>query len=212
MSWGRLEQPTLRTNYGLLPRGRRILERHSTPAKKIHECVLLHVEDDDGAAYLFQTALGQTDLRQYFHVSNGEEAMAFLLQQGADSFAQRPDLVLLDLDLPQKSGRRRGGRCRRKPCRTARAPSRKPRPFNRRPNIVSVIAFSPALVFLASPADLTSNRLFTGLAESGRSIRAGRRRYWRGAQPWYCSRLPRHGPELPMLEWFWLSSFLRRAK
>ena len=104
MSWGRLEQPTLRTNYGLLPRGRRILERHSTPAKKIHECVLLHVEDDDGAAYLFQTALGQTDLRQYFHVSNGEEAMAFLLQQGAYSLAPRPDLVLLDLNLPQKSG------------------------------------------------------------------------------------------------------------
>ena len=73
-------------------------------AKKIHECVLLHVEDDDGVAYLFQTALRQTDLRQYFHVSNGEEAMAFLLQQGAYSFAPRPDLVLLDLNLPQKSG------------------------------------------------------------------------------------------------------------
>ena len=80
------------------------MERHSTPAKKIYECVLLHVEDDDGAAYLFQTALRQTDLPQYFHVSNGEEAMAFLLQQGAYSFAPRPDLVLLDLDLPQKSG------------------------------------------------------------------------------------------------------------
>ena len=89
---------------GSFPRGRQILERHTIPAKKIHECVLLHVEDDDGAAYLFQTALRQTDLRQYFHVSNGEEAMAFLLQQGAYSFAPRPDLVLLDLNLPQKSG------------------------------------------------------------------------------------------------------------
>ena len=30
--------------------------------------------------------------------------MAFLLQQGAYSLAPRPDLVLLDLNLPQKSG------------------------------------------------------------------------------------------------------------
>ena len=74
------------------------------PAKKIHECVLLHVEDDDRAAYLFQTALRQTDLRQFFRVSNGEDAMAFLLQEGAYSFAPRPDLVLLDLNLPRKSG------------------------------------------------------------------------------------------------------------
>ena len=81
-----------------------MLERHSPPAKKLHESVLLHVEDDDAAAYLFQTALQQTDLRQFFRVSNGEDAMAFLLQEGAYIFAPRPDLVVLDLNLPQKSG------------------------------------------------------------------------------------------------------------
>ena len=81
-----------------------VLEPQDISAKKIHECVLLHVEDDDGAAYLFQTALRQTDLRQFFRVSTGEDAMAFLLQEGGYIFAPRPDLVVLDLNLPQKSG------------------------------------------------------------------------------------------------------------
>ena len=98
------EQPFYRPVNSLPRTERLVLEPQDISAKKIHECVLLHVEDDDGAAYLFQTALRQTDLRQYSRVSNGEEAMAFLLQQGAYSFAPRPDLVLLDLDLPQKSG------------------------------------------------------------------------------------------------------------
>jgi hypothetical protein len=87
------------------------LERHSIPAKRIHECVLLHVEDDDGAAYLFQTALRQTDLRQFFRVSNGEDAMAFLLQQGAYSFALRiPMMSISHSDLmPIRSERSDAG-------------------------------------------------------------------------------------------------------
>lgn len=39
-----------------------------------------------------------------FRVTDGEQAMAFLLQQGAYATAPRPDLVLLDLNMPRKSG------------------------------------------------------------------------------------------------------------
>src|SRR5689334_24163827 len=79
------------------------LERPAIPATETHEPVLLQVEDDDGAAYLFQMALRQTALRQFFRVRNGEDAMAFatrrwpLLQEGAYRLAPRSDLVLLDL-------------------------------------------------------------------------------------------------------------------
>ena len=79
-------------------------ERHPVLPKDIHDCVLLYVEDDDATAYLFQTALRQTDVPQFFRVANGEDATAFLLQNGPYSNAPRPDLLLLDLNLPRKSG------------------------------------------------------------------------------------------------------------
>ena len=76
------------------------------PAKQIHECVLLYVEDDDATAYLFHSALRETDVSppQVFRVTDGDHAMAFLLQQGVYTTAPRPDLVLLDLNMPRKSG------------------------------------------------------------------------------------------------------------
>jgi len=80
------------------------LKRHPIPARNIHDCVLLYVEDDDATAYLFQTALQQTDVPQFFRVTNGEDATPFLLQEGCYSDAPRPDLLLLDLNLPRKSG------------------------------------------------------------------------------------------------------------
>ena len=74
-------------------------------AKPIHNCALLHVEDDDATAYLFHLALQETGLcPQFFRVADGEQAMAFLLQDGLYSSAPRPSLVLLDLNLPSKSG------------------------------------------------------------------------------------------------------------
>jgi two-component system, chemotaxis family, response regulator Rcp1 len=74
-------------------------------AKRIHECVLLHVEDDDGTACLFRLALQEIGAwPQFFRVTDGEQAMAFLLQNGPYRSAPRPNLVLLDLNLPGKSG------------------------------------------------------------------------------------------------------------
>jgi CheY-like chemotaxis protein len=75
------------------------------PRKQLHECRLLYVEDDDPAAYLFQAALRETDLSpQVFRLTDGDQASAFLSQKGAYRRAPRPDLILLDLNLPRKSG------------------------------------------------------------------------------------------------------------
>jgi len=41
---------------------------------------------------------------QLHRVSNGEDALAFLNRTGVYRNAPRPDLVLLDLNLPRKSG------------------------------------------------------------------------------------------------------------
>lgn len=73
--------------------------------KNLVECVVLYVEDDDATAYLFQMALRRSDLApQLFRVTNGEDASAFLFKTGVYSNAPKPDLVLLDLNLPRKSG------------------------------------------------------------------------------------------------------------
>ena len=67
--------------------------------------VLLYVEDEDAAVFLLETALkeAQTEVDLY-RVSNGEEALAFLSRSGQYQEAPRPDLILLDLNLPRKGG------------------------------------------------------------------------------------------------------------
>ena len=71
----------------------------------IESCVLLYVEDNDLTAYLFQMALRHRgESPQLFRVTDGVEASAFLLQADGYSDAPRPHLVLLDLNLPRKSG------------------------------------------------------------------------------------------------------------
>jgi CheY-like chemotaxis protein len=71
----------------------------------ISDCVVLYVEDDDAAALLFQLALLDVETTpQLFRVTHGDEAMVFLSQTGSYREAPRPNLVLLDLNLPGKSG------------------------------------------------------------------------------------------------------------
>jgi two-component system, chemotaxis family, response regulator Rcp1 len=71
----------------------------------IADCVVLYVEDDDSAAFLFQIALSELEKRpQLFRVTNGDQAMAFLSRTRPYRDAPRPNLVLLDLNLPGKSG------------------------------------------------------------------------------------------------------------
>ena len=66
---------------------------------------ILLVEDNPGDVRLTQEALRDAKVRNKLHVvSNGVEALAFLRQAGQYSEALHPDLILLDLNLPQMSG------------------------------------------------------------------------------------------------------------
>jgi two-component system, chemotaxis family, response regulator Rcp1 len=67
---------------------------------------ILLVEDNEGDARLAKEAMRDSKLRNTLHhVMDGEDAMAFLRQAGKYSSMPRPDLVLLDLNLPRKDGR-----------------------------------------------------------------------------------------------------------
>jgi chemotaxis family two-component system response regulator Rcp1 len=67
---------------------------------------ILLVEDSPGDIRLAQEALKESKVRnKLFVVEDGVEAMAFLRQQGKYAEVPRPDLILLDLNLPRKSGR-----------------------------------------------------------------------------------------------------------
>jgi len=66
---------------------------------------VLLVEDSVDEAQLTMDALKEGRVRNRVHwVEDGEEAMAFLRRQGRYAGVPRPDLVLLDLRLPRKSG------------------------------------------------------------------------------------------------------------
>jgi two-component system, chemotaxis family, response regulator Rcp1 len=67
---------------------------------------ILLVEDSPSDAKLTLKALTLAKVaNQVHHVEDGVEAMDFLKQQGPFSGSPRPDLVLLDLNLPKKDGR-----------------------------------------------------------------------------------------------------------
>src|SRR5579875_2313173 len=69
----------------------------------LKKSILLYIEDDDTAFFLFETALHEFDKGRIalLRAHNGEEALLQL--QSSDSLS-RPDLILLDLNLPRKSG------------------------------------------------------------------------------------------------------------
>lgn len=67
---------------------------------------ILLVEDNSGDARLAREALRDAKVRNNLTwISDGAEALAFLRRQGKYSAAPRPDLILLDLNLPRKDGR-----------------------------------------------------------------------------------------------------------
>jgi CheY-like chemotaxis protein len=67
---------------------------------------ILLVEDNPGDVRLTQEALKEDKILNKLHVAkDGVEAMAFLRQEGKYANAIRPDLILLDLNLPKKDGR-----------------------------------------------------------------------------------------------------------
>jgi two-component system, chemotaxis family, response regulator Rcp1 len=67
---------------------------------------ILLVEDSPGDVELTIEALHEAKVRNHLNVvSNGETALAFLKRTGEYRDAPRPDLVLLDLNLPRRDGR-----------------------------------------------------------------------------------------------------------
>jgi chemotaxis family two-component system response regulator Rcp1 len=67
---------------------------------------ILLVEDNAGDSRLAVEALKESKLRNNLHiVVDGMEAMDFLYKRGKYPQVPRPDLILLDLNLPKKDGR-----------------------------------------------------------------------------------------------------------
>jgi len=68
--------------------------------------VVLLVEDSPGDVRLTREAFRHANMAIMLHVaSDGVEALAFLSQKGAHVGSPRPDLILLDLNLPRMDGR-----------------------------------------------------------------------------------------------------------
>lgn len=67
---------------------------------------ILLVEDNPGDARLAQEAIREAQVRNNLNwVEDAIEAMTFLRKEGKHRAAPRPDLILLDLNLPRKDGR-----------------------------------------------------------------------------------------------------------
>jgi chemotaxis family two-component system response regulator Rcp1 len=67
---------------------------------------ILLVEDNPGDVRLTIEGLKEAKVYNNLHVAqDGIEALRFLRQEGPHSDAPRPDMILLDLNLPRKDGR-----------------------------------------------------------------------------------------------------------
>ncbi len=71
-----------------------------------HEIDILLVEDNPGDVRLTMEALKEAKLlNRITNVPDGVEALSYLRKEGKYANAARPDLILLDLNLPKKDGR-----------------------------------------------------------------------------------------------------------
>ena len=67
---------------------------------------ILLVEDNEGDVGLVEEVFEDEKIRNILHVAeDGEEAMLFLNKEKPFANAPTPDIILLDLNLPQKDGR-----------------------------------------------------------------------------------------------------------
>lgn len=77
-----------------------------TDSQNIHPIEILLVEDSPSDAHLTIRRLKTAKVLNNLHwVEDGETAMEFLRQEGAYADSPRPDLILLDLNLPGMDGR-----------------------------------------------------------------------------------------------------------
>ena len=78
----------------------------SPPPSDAKPIEVLLVEDDPGDTLMIKEAFEDNKVRNRLTcVTDGVEALEYLRREGDNSDAPRPDLVLLDLNLPRKDGR-----------------------------------------------------------------------------------------------------------
>jgi two-component system, chemotaxis family, response regulator Rcp1 len=76
----------------------------ASPSPRVAEILL--IEDNPGDVRLTREALKDGDVPHRLHVStDGDEAVKFLRREPPYAHAPRPDLILLDLNLPKRDGR-----------------------------------------------------------------------------------------------------------
>ncbi len=78
----------------------------SSTDKESRQIEILLVEDNPGDARLTQEAMRAAKMTNVLHiVEDGEQAMEFLRRRSRFKDAPRPDLILLDFNMPKKDGR-----------------------------------------------------------------------------------------------------------
>ena len=78
----------------------------NTTDKRQSPMDILLIEDSPGDVRLTQEAFREANPAIRLHVArDGVEAMAFLQREGAHARSPRPDIILLDLNLPRMDGR-----------------------------------------------------------------------------------------------------------
>ena len=81
-------------------------DAHTTPPVTSRPADILLVEDSPSDAAMTVHALHEGGARHRVHVvGDGQDALAFLHRRGRYTVAPRPDLILLDLNLPRIDGR-----------------------------------------------------------------------------------------------------------
>jgi CheY-like chemotaxis protein len=77
-----------------------------TDARPPQSVDILLIEDNPGDVRLIQEALQDGKLlNRVATVTDGQKALAYLRKEGSYAQATRPDLILLDLNIPRKDGR-----------------------------------------------------------------------------------------------------------
>jgi chemotaxis family two-component system response regulator Rcp1 len=80
--------------------------QHSSPASRRRLVHVLLVEDSPADIELTRQALAEAEIETEVTVCrDGEAAGSYLRREGDHANAPRPDLILLDLNLPKKDGR-----------------------------------------------------------------------------------------------------------